>query len=115
MPRDGFVTETCHHRAVLQHIVLFTFRDEVSAAERAAILEALRGLRTAVPSLRSLAVGENISPARAQGYTHVLVETFDDRAGLGSYADHPAHLPVLARVRAAAAQLLAVDLEAPAP
>ena len=102
---------TCHHRSVLRHIVLFAFKDEVPAAERAAILEAIQGLRTTVPSLRSLEVGENISPARAQGYTHILCETFDDRAGLAEYETHPAHVPVVARVRAAMAQLLAVDLE----
>lgn len=96
---------------MLHHIVLFTFRDDVAVSERTSILDALRGLRSAVPSLRSLDVGENVSPARAQGYTHVLVETFDDRAGLELYATHPAHLPVAARIKAAASQLLAVDLE----
>lgn len=105
------VTDPCHHRAVLQHIVLFSFRQDVSAAERAAILGAIRGLKTDVPALRSLEVGENSSPARAQGYTHVLIETFDDRAGLAEYATHPAHVPVVARLRDAAVQLLAVDLE----
>jgi len=111
MTREPAVTDPCHHRAVLQRIVLFSFRPDVSAAERAAILGAIGGLKADVPALRSLAVGENISPARAQGYTHVLIETFDDRAGLAAYATHPAHLPVLARLRDAAAQLIAVDLE----
>lgn len=111
MATQRSVTHTCHHRSVLRHIVLFAFKDEVPAAERAAILEAIQGLRTTVPSLRSLEVGENISPARAQGYTHILCETFDDRAGLAEYGTHPAHVPVAARIRAAAAQLLAVDLE----
>ena len=97
---------------MVRHIVLFSFKPEIGAAERARIVDDLRGLRSAVPSLRSLEVGENISPARAQGYTHILVETFDDRAGLAAYATHPAHLPVLARIRDAAAQLIAVDLEA---
>lgn len=96
---------------MLRHIVLFAFTDDAPATERAAILESLEGLRTTVPSLRSLEIGENISPARAHGYTHILCETFDDRAGLAAYAVHPAHLPVAARIRAATAQLLAVDLE----
>ncbi|MEA2662929.1 MAG: hypothetical protein QOH08_2501 [Chloroflexota bacterium] len=91
-------------------MVLWAFRDAVPAAERDAIVEAIRGLRERVPSLRSLEVGENVSPARAQGYTHVLLETFDDRAGLAAYAAHPDHLPVVARLREAASQLLAVDL-----
>ncbi|HEY8806980.1 MAG TPA: Dabb family protein [Candidatus Limnocylindria bacterium] len=96
---------------MVQHIVLWAFKDSVPRAERDAIVAALRGLRTRVPSLRSLEVGENFSPARAQGYTHVLVETFDDRDGLVAYAGHPDHVPVLGRIRDAAAQLIAVDLE----
>ena len=96
---------------MLTHIVLWSFRDPVPAEERAALLEAVRGLRALVPSLRSLEVGENRNPARAQGYTHILIETFDDQAGLAAYASHSAHLPVAARMRDDAAQLLAVDLE----
>ena len=96
----------------LRHVVLWTFRDAVPVAERDALLTDLRGLGAAVPSLRSAEVGENISPARAQGYTHLMVQTFEDRAGLAAYQDHPAHLPVAARLREAAAQLCAVDLEA---
>jgi hypothetical protein len=96
---------------VIRHIVLWTFADGVALAERDAILAAVRGLRSKVPSLRSLEVGENVSPARAQGYTHILVETFDDRAGLTAYASHPDHVPVVARLREAASQLLAVDLD----
>lgn len=96
---------------MIHHVVLFAFNEAVPRAERDAILAALRALRATVPSLRSLVVGENFSPARAQGYTHVLVETFDDRAGLQAYATHPEHLPVLARIREAASQLAVVDLE----
>ena len=92
-------------------MVLWAFKDSVPAAERDAIVAEIRGLREKVPSLRSLEVGENLSPARAQGYTHVLVETFDDRDGLAAYASHPDHVPVLARLRDAVAQLIAVDLE----
>jgi len=99
---------------VLTHIVLWTFSETVPDAEREGILAALRALPAAIPAIRSLQVGENRSPARAHGYTHVLVETFDDRDGLAAYGSHPAHLPVLDRMRAATAQLLAVDLEAAA-
>jgi hypothetical protein len=105
----------CNHRAVIRHVVLWTFKDAVTPDERAAVVEAVRRLRSKVPSLRSLEVGENLSPARAQGYTHLLVETFDDRDGLAAYAGHPDHLPVVARLRDAAAQLLAVDLEVSPP
>ena len=101
----------CHHPAVLRHVVLWSFKDDIPASERQALVEAIRGLKATVPELRTLEVGENISPARAQGYTHVLLETFDDRAALAAYAAHPDHLPVLARLREAVSQLVAVDLE----
>ena len=96
---------------MIRHIVLFAFKDSVSQAERDAIVAAVRGLARTVPTLRSVEVAENVTPARAHGYTHAVVETFDDLAGLAAYDSHPDHVPVGARVRAAAAQLLAVDLE----
>ncbi|MHB8631040.1 MAG: Dabb family protein [Candidatus Limnocylindria bacterium] len=96
---------------MIRHVVLWTFKDAVPQAEREAILAAIRALESTVPSLRSLEVGLNVSPARAQGYTHLLVETFDDRDGLTAYASHPDHLPVLARLRDAVSQLVAMDLE----
>ena len=116
MPPGPGVTEPLPHRraiiaTVIRHVVLWAFKGSVQQSERDAILAAVRALASTVPSLRSLEVGENVSPARAQGYTHVLIESFDDRDGLAAYAIHPDHLPVLARLRDAAAQLLAVDLE----
>lgn len=91
--------------------MLWTFKDGVPQAEREALVVAGRGLKAKVPSLRSLEVGENVSPAGAKGYTHALVGTFDDRAGLAAYLTHPQHRPVGARLRDAAAQLVVVDLE----
>jgi len=96
---------------VIRHVVLWTFKDSVPPAERDAILAAIRALRTTVPLMRSLEVGENVSPARAQGYTHLLVEAFDDRATLAAYQTDPDHVPVVARLRDAVTQLIAVDLE----
>ena len=96
---------------MIRHVVLWTFNDGVAQAERGAIVDALRDLGSKVPSLRSLEVGENVTPARAQGYTHLLVETFDDLDGLAAYQSHPEHVPVAARLREAVSQLLAVDLD----
>ncbi len=102
----------CDDRSVIRHVVLWAFTESVPPAERDGIVAAGRGLRATVPSLRSLEVGENVSLARAHGYSHVLVATFDDRDGLAAYMSHPDHVPVGARLQAAAAaQLLVVDLE----
>lgn len=91
--------------------MLFAFKESVPPAERAALLEAIRGLPAKIPSLRSQELGESLGPARAQGYTHVALGTFDDRDGLAAYLSHPDHAPVGARMSQAASQLLAVDLE----
>lgn len=96
---------------MIRHVVLWAFKDSVSGAERDGVVAAGRGLKATVPSLRSLEVGENVSLRRAQGYTHVLVATFDDRDGLASYLSHPDHVLVGTRLQAAAGQLLVVDLE----
>lgn len=96
---------------VLRHIVLLTFKDSVPPAERAALLDAIRGLQAKVPSIRSLELGENLGPGRADPYTHVALVTFDDRDGLAAYASHPEHVLVSARIRDATARMLAVDLE----
>jgi hypothetical protein len=96
---------------VIRHVVLWTFKDGVAQVDRDAIVAAVRDLGATVPSLRSLEVGENLTPARAHGYTHLLVETFDDLDGLAAYQRHPVHVPVVERLRKATSQLLAVDLE----
>ena len=96
---------------MIRHLVLWSFKDAVPQAERDEIVAAGRALGSTVPSVRSLEVGESFSAARAQGYTHVLVGTFEDRAGLAAYNSHPDHVPVGRRLQDAAAQLLVVDLE----
>ena len=109
-PHPGRITE-CDDRSVIRHLVLWSFKDDVPQAERDAIVAAGRALGSTVPSLRSLEVGESFSGARAQGYTHVLVGTFDDRAGLAAYETNPDHVRVGARLQQAVAKLLVVDLE----
>jgi hypothetical protein len=96
---------------MIRHLVLWSFKDAVSQDERDAIVAAGRALGSPVPSVRSLEVGKSFSAARAQGYTHALVASFDDRAGLAAYNSHPEHVPVGARLQQVAAQLLVVDLE----
>jgi len=92
-------------------VVLFSFNESVAPAERAALLDAIRGLRANVPSLRSLEVGENVDAGGARTYTHVAIATFDDREGYAAYLAHPAHAPVGARLRVLAARVQVADLE----
>ena len=97
---------------MLRHIVLLGFKESIAPAERATLLDAIRGLQANVPSIRALELGENVGPARGEGYTHVAIVTFDDRDGLAAYLAHPEHAPVGARIRDATSRMLVVDVEA---
>ncbi len=96
---------------MIHHVVLWAFRESVAPSERDEIVRAIRDLPSRVPGIRSLVVGENVSPARAQGFTHALVDTFDDREALRRYGEHPEHTPLVARLRDAADKMVAVDIE----
>ncbi len=78
--------------------------------EREQLLAAIRGLRAKVSYVREIHVGKNFSPERADGYTHLYLSTFDRADDLASYQQHAEHVPIAARLRDAAAKLIAVDL-----
>jgi len=76
----------------LRHVVLFKFKPEATAEQIAAMERGLDQLAKDVPSIRHLEWGRNISgEQRSHGYTHCLIVTFDDQAGLDAYLPHPGH------------------------
>ncbi|MEX2387843.1 MAG: Dabb family protein, partial [Phycisphaeraceae bacterium] len=68
-----------------------------------------RSLKTKVPGIRHLAVGENFTD-RSGGFTHGLLVTLESRAALKVYADHPEHVAVAGPLKADA-ELRALDFE----
>ena len=75
---------------MIEHIVLFRWKADATPEQVAGAVEALRGLKDAIPGVVALACGADFS-GRAQGYTHALVIRFTDRAALAAYGPHPAH------------------------
>jgi hypothetical protein len=75
---------------MIEHIVLLRWKPETTAAQIAAGLTGLRGLKDSIPGIVALDCGADFS-GRAQGYTHALVVRFTDRAALDAYGPHPAH------------------------
>jgi hypothetical protein len=79
------------------HVVLFRPRADLSAAQRAAILEALEAALRRIPSIRRVSVGRRV--VHGAGYEALMREPldyaaileFDDLAGLQAYLAHPAH------------------------
>ena len=89
----------------------FRLKAGVSPDEVESLLAAIRGLPAAVPGILELQCGTNFSPARAHGYDLGLRVRFVGRAELEAYGPHPAHQPVLARVRELCDDVLALDFE----
>jgi hypothetical protein len=82
---------------MLFHVVLFQPRTELSAAERAELVEAFEDALRRIPSIRRFSVGRRVK--HGAGYEALMttdldyaaVLEFDDLAGLHDYLEHPAH------------------------
>jgi hypothetical protein len=80
------------------HVVLFKPRPELSAAERAELVDVLEEAHRHIPSIRRLSIGRRVK--HGAGYEASMpvdlefaaVLEFDDLAGLQAYLEHPAHV-----------------------
>ena len=95
---------------MVRHIVMFKFKPEVAAADRAAFIDGLRTLPAKIPFIQLPEVGEDFvgSP---RSFHAALSFGFADRAKLDEYAKHPLHLPVVARAKEICESMAAVDYE----
>ncbi len=93
----------------VEHIVWVRFKPGIGDSRIAEHMANLMSLPDRVPGIVSLRLGENFTD-RADGYTHGMIITFHDRAGLYTYAAHPEHVPV-ADALECDADLLAMDFE----
>ena len=92
------------------HVVAWTFKGTAPDTERRAVNDGLAKGK-GIPEARTFALGENKSTARANGFTHLYVASFDGRDGLASFQKDPLHAPWSPRLVEAAEQLLVLDLE----
>ena len=92
------------------HVVAWSFKEATPEAERRAVNEGLAKGK-GIAQARTFALGENKSTARANGYTHLYVASFDDRDGLAAFQKDPVHVPWGPRLVDASEQLLVLDLE----
>jgi hypothetical protein len=96
---------------MIQHIMLWNYRAEVSVEERARIEGALSRLPEQVPTLKRVEWGPVVG-GRNQSFSHCFVMYFDDLEGLQEYATHPAHLAFAGPFKEACAVQVVVDFEA---
>jgi Stress responsive A/B Barrel Domain len=103
---------------MIVHVVLFSPRPDLSAADRAALLAALESASKHIPSIKRLRVGRRVKhslPGYEQmmrdDYEYVVMIEFDDVEGLKSYLQHPAHAAAGHHFTASASKALAYDYE----
>ena len=92
------------------HVVAWSFKSAAPDNERRTVNDGLAHGK-GIPQARTFALGENKSTARANGFTHLYVASFDDREALAAFQKDPIHAPWGPRLVEAAEQLLVLDLE----
>lgn len=75
---------------MVDHLVLFTVKEDSPAEDVADMLQSLQALRSKVPSVIDITVGENFSE-RGGPYTHGLFARFQTPDDLQAYLKHPEH------------------------
>ena len=77
---------------VLRHVVMYKFRDDLSAAQLKEVVDAFAGLPKKIDAIVAFEHGTNVSAeGKSEGFTHVFVVTFRDEKGRDAYLVHPAH------------------------
>ena len=81
---------------MVKHIILWTLKDELSAAEKEAvkkgIKEGLEGLAGKIPGMVDIKV--NINGLASSNADLMLDSTFESEEALKGYATHPEHVAV---------------------
>ncbi|MFT5304249.1 MAG: lysophospholipase L1-like esterase, partial [Mariniblastus sp.] len=99
-------------KSVMQHVVLFKFKDEVEQAEIDEIVSAFDALPSKVDQIIGYESGTNVSPEKLdQGYTHSFVVTFRNAAGRDAYLPHAAHKEFVKMIDGKIDQVLVFDYE----
>lgn len=103
---------------MIVHVVLFSPRPDLSAADRDALLDALRTASKNIPSIKRLRVGTRVKhslPGYEQlmhdDYEFAVLIEFDNVEGLKAYLQHPAHAAAGHHFMASASRALAYDYE----
>ena len=75
----------------LQHIVLFSFPAELSAADADDMRTQVAAWPHKIGGMTRLRLGADLTGARTNGYSHLLYMEFAGAAELKQYQDHPVH------------------------
>jgi hypothetical protein len=75
---------------MFRHVVLFTWKDDATAAQKQALHDELPKMPPAIDAIRAYKFGPDagINPANRD---YAVVADFDDATGYVTYRDHPVH------------------------
>jgi hypothetical protein len=80
----------------VQHIVLFSFPRELSAADAADMRAMVASWPNQIGLMTKCRFGTDLTGARTRGYPYLLYTEFPDLSALESYRAHPVHQHFLA-------------------
>src|SRR5436305_8334083 len=92
------------------HILLWNYREGVTAEEQERLMKLLENLPNRIPGLESVRWGA-VTGGRNQVFSHSFVMVFDTKESLAGYATHPNHLAFAGPFREACATQVVVDFE----
>ena len=95
---------------MLQHILLWNYKDHTPSEERERLERELEELPSHVPSLQRVEWGPVVGGCN-QNFTHCFVMHFTGLEGLNEYATHPPHLHFALPFKEACASQVVVDFE----
>jgi stress responsive alpha/beta barrel protein len=75
----------------LQHIVLFSFPEELSAADAADMRAQVAAWPEKIGGFGAIRFGRDLTDKRTRGYQYLLYSEFDDDIALQTYQEHPVH------------------------
>ena len=83
---------------MLRHVVLFSWKADVSDVELRAFAEGLAALPGKIPEIRSYRFGPDVGLAGGGNDDFALVADFADAEAYRRYAEHPAHRHLIAEL-----------------
>ena len=96
---------------MIQHIVLFRFKDSATPGQIAEAGAALLAMKQGIPEIREIHFGPNLGPS-VKEYSHILTIGCADMEAVQRYLDHPVHRQTVDRYVAPIREArLAADLE----
>jgi hypothetical protein len=98
----------------IHHIVLFTFKPEVTPEQRRDVKDCINALPSQIPAIQSLVTGETVFNHLGHGYEEGVIFLFENVAKLNEYRSHKAHLDYQGLARPLTEAILIFDIESAA-